>query len=235
MEEVSVRSADMLAGSGAEHVRLVSLGGFCGPKLAFQKMGRGAETLPFDWLRTRAEGILQFLRTDFHGFFQWDSKSELGRMTTYRSRYHTFCHDDPEDAGMRERYTRRIKRFWEIDANTSPVLFVRVLVSTDELALVEDMLAELQLRFGPQAYLLVLIDNQTARRAMIGQNSNLLIYCVKQALCMGGSEPFFQPVKDALDWIIRKPLEVEKFPSVDALSRVLAFSPLMAFHYSSAA
>ena len=31
----------------AQAVQLVSLGSYCGPKLSFQKMGRGAATLPF--------------------------------------------------------------------------------------------------------------------------------------------------------------------------------------------
>merc|ERR1712232_1452296 len=119
MERLNAGIDAVACSSDTDHVRLVSLGGYCGPKLSFQKLGRGAETLPFDWLRTRMEGILHFLRSDFDGFFEWSSTaSGGGAITMYRSQYHSFWHDDPNDAGMRERYTRRIKRFWEIDANT---------------------------------------------------------------------------------------------------------------------
>ena len=52
-----------------QDIMLVSLGCYCGPplgllgervvkwvrKLSFKNIGRGAETLPFDWMRTRQE------------------------------------------------------------------------------------------------------------------------------------------------------------------------------------
>ncbi|CAE8600647.1 unnamed protein product, partial [Polarella glacialis] len=100
-------------------VQLVSLGSYCGPKLSFQKMGRGAETLPFDWIRSRMEGILHFLRTDFRGFFEFVTEMKVPsahQMVMFRGYHHSFWHDDPRDASMHERYTRRIARFWSLDA-----------------------------------------------------------------------------------------------------------------------
>merc|ERR1712232_1156310 len=101
-------------------------------------------------------------------------------MTMYRSKYHSFWHDDPEDAGMRERYLRRIKRFKEIDArnHNAPVLFVRVAVCTEEINLAEELLAELQKLFGIESRLLLLLDGQKTRLASMRRNPNLLIYCV---------------------------------------------------------
>lgn len=48
------QESDLLENLGAkyssteEDVQLVSLGSYCGPKLSFQKMGKGAATLPFE-------------------------------------------------------------------------------------------------------------------------------------------------------------------------------------------
>lgn len=50
-----------------DHITLVSLGCFCGPKLSFKHIGRGAETLPFDWMRTCGAALLKFMRNDFEG------------------------------------------------------------------------------------------------------------------------------------------------------------------------
>ena len=44
-------------------VQLISLGSYCGPKLSFQKMGRGAATLPFEARQVRG-GIWGSLRRD---------------------------------------------------------------------------------------------------------------------------------------------------------------------------
>merc|ERR1712176_1645744 len=98
-------------------------------------MGRGAETLPFDWIRTSLEGLLHFMRSDFEGFFHYTTfkPKVAGYFDMYRSKYHSFWHDNPDDPGTREKYLRRIARFKKIDASESPVLFVRAVASTDEL------------------------------------------------------------------------------------------------------
>jgi len=157
-------------------------------------------------------------------------------MTMYRSKYHSFWHDDPEDAGMRERYLRRIKRFKEIDArnHNAPVLFVRVAVCTEEINLAEELLAELQKLFGIESRLLLLLDGQKTRLASMRRNPNLLIYCVGDEVRTEGTGPFIQPVKDALDWVMKKPLRIEDFAQVDDLKRLLIHVSLDTTHYSEA-
>lgn len=49
----------------------------CGPKLSFQALGRGAATLPFDWIRLRFEGLMHFLAEDFSGFFDFGTELRL--------------------------------------------------------------------------------------------------------------------------------------------------------------
>merc|ERR1719375_1446250 len=60
--------------NGGDGIRLVSLGCYCGPKLSFRALERDAETLPFDWCRTRIDGLLHFLQNDFDKFFHYDTR-----------------------------------------------------------------------------------------------------------------------------------------------------------------
>jgi len=78
------QESDMLEKLGTKYqqtpdaeVQLISLGSYCGPKLTFQKIGRGAATLPFDWIRTRMEGIIHFLRHDFQNFFDFVTQQRV--------------------------------------------------------------------------------------------------------------------------------------------------------------
>merc|ERR1712151_972270 len=126
---------------------------------------------------------------------------------------------------------RRIKRFGEIDAKTNPVLFVRAAVCTDEVMLAAELLAELQARFGPQSYLLLLLDGQATRRSVIVGKTNLLISCVGDDVRSEGSAPFIQPVRDALDWVIGKPIKTDSFAEVRDLARHLVRVSLDTSHY----
>eukprot|EP00913_Durusdinium_trenchii_P023897 g22442.t1 len=169
-----------------QSIMLVSLGCYCGPKLSFKNIGRGAETLPFDWMRTRHEGLMHFLQgnwdeeSNYNGFFEFTSKKVVPgcQMTTYRSYYHSFWHDDPTDPGMHERYKRRIKRFNEIDAESKPVLFVRTIPTTEELENVPALMDLLIKRHGKQAFLLLIIDFQkTAQGAAVVEGiDNIMVH-----------------------------------------------------------
>jgi hypothetical protein len=168
LPKASPEEAAKLGGGAFPEVSLVSLGCYCGPKLTFQRMGRGAETLPFDWIRTTHEGVLHFLTTDFEGFYDFLTQKPVPgctAMTMYRSHHHSFWHDDPTDPGMHERYERRFQRFRDIDASSRPVLFVRVAADAQaELAGAPDLAAELAARFGPRAALLLVLNFQEKRQ-----------------------------------------------------------------------
>eukprot|EP00927_Polykrikos_kofoidii_P000756 TRINITY_DN1028_c0_g1_i2.p1 TRINITY_DN1028_c0_g1~~TRINITY_DN1028_c0_g1_i2.p1 ORF type:complete len:504 (+),score=54.41 TRINITY_DN1028_c0_g1_i2:121-1512(+) len=198
--------AHRLDGSGTDHVRLVPLGCMCGTKLSFQRLGRGAETLPFDWMRTTLRGILHFMRSGFDGFFDYVTvEPGPGSMTMYRSQYHSFWHDNPDDPNMREKYARRIGRFQNIDASSHPVLFVRAAVSTDELADAEEFVQELHGRFGELAYLLLILDFQSKQQGLALVNSvrgNLLLYHHRAEDREPAVAPYMKPIEEALRWIV---------------------------------
>mmetsp|Transcript_75885 Transcript_75885/g.210598 ORF Transcript_75885/g.210598 Transcript_75885/m.210598 type:complete len:630 (+) Transcript_75885:82-1971(+) len=229
--EIGVQESDLLdrmpdgkleEDSATEKVRLVSLGCFCGPKLSFKKIGRGSETLPFDWLRTRIDGLLHFMRNDYEGFYDWTTQQQVGdtSMNIYRGYYHSFWHDNPTDPAMHERYDRRIQRFKEIDATSSTVVFVRALASSDELAKCPELLKELKLRHGPNACLLVIVDFQTTAQgaALIKGHSDLLVYYLTGDVHIDGDgAPYCEPVRVGLDWAVGRPIKAMVFDSFEII------------------
>jgi hypothetical protein len=212
MEKPSApKYAHLLADSGTEHIRLVSLGCMCGSKVSFQQLGRGAETLPFDWVRSRLKGILHLMRSDFQGFFSYNTylPNCVGPLSMYRSPHVSFWHDNPDDPGMRERYERRIERFHNIDARKQPVLFVRAVASTNEFreGLLEELLEELKERFGKKVFLLLIVDYQTKVQGpafVKNVKGNLLVYFHKEedrnAAGLAQMAPYMKPVVDGLLW-----------------------------------
>jgi len=224
LEKMTAQNVEALAGSDTEHVRLVSLGCMCGPKLSFQQLGRGAETLPFDWMRTRLKGILHFIRSDFEGFFDYDTvKPDCGGMTMYRSKYHSFWHDNPDDDGMRERYTRRIERFKNIDAASQPVLFVRAVASTDELKLAVQLLEELTQRFGEQAHLLIIVDFQKRLQGPVivrGLPGKMMLYYHRGQDREPAFAPYMKPIREALQWAAGGSVKCTEFGSMQEVANM---------------
>jgi len=205
-------------------VQLISLGCYCGPKLTFQKIGRGAETLPFDWLRTSLDGLMHMLTTRFDGFYDYVSKLPVPGfepMTIYRSHLHSFWHDNPDESSMREKYERRIARMYgmagksEMDAGSSKkLLFVRVAASTQELSRSEELLQLLVGLFGSEVRLLLILNWQTMLQgpAMVADLPHLLVYFADGSIHDKSKQdiqgaPYAAAVKLGLDWSVDRSIE----------------------------
>jgi hypothetical protein len=191
-------------------IQLVSLGCACGPKLAFQELGRGAETLPFDWITTTSDGVLDFLRSGFQGFFEFERKVEKDvggiNITAFRSKQHGFWHDDPTLMETQEKYYRRFGRMLATDARSQPVLFVRLAATSEEIRSVNELLDQLISQFGPHACLLLIIDLQGANApgpCTVKGLDNLLIHYIDGG---SGITKFCDPIDNALDWVACKPV-----------------------------
>jgi len=188
-------------------VPLVSLGCSCQVKFSFKELGRGAETLPFDWIRVSMDGLVHFLETDFDGFFDAPFRIEVpllkpSCMTAFRSHMHSFWHDDPSNEDMREKYGRRILRFLSIDASDKPVLFVRAIATTDEVPSAGKLADILTCKFGPNASLLMIVDQQgigAMGPCAVQGRDNLLLYFNNTT---NGSSPYCEAVRLALDWAV---------------------------------
>eukprot|EP00928_Gymnodinium_smaydae_P044199 TRINITY_DN2949_c1_g2_i1.p1 TRINITY_DN2949_c1_g2~~TRINITY_DN2949_c1_g2_i1.p1 ORF type:complete len:519 (+),score=89.89 TRINITY_DN2949_c1_g2_i1:76-1557(+) len=188
-------------------LRVVSLGAYCGVRQSMKKVGCDpGETLPFDWMRTKVEGILHYMRNDFEGFFDYVTHSPIansGGQVMFRDYLKSFWHHDPTDPDTREAFGRRFKRFQGIDATSLPVLFVRSVSKTAELAMTGELLDELTLRFGPRTMLLQLVDFQTKTNGpvLVSDRPNLLIWYVPpNAHSDPEGAPYGEPLRAALRW-----------------------------------
>lgn len=219
LDKIGLKVCHVLDGSGTEHVQLVSLGSLCALKLSFKELGRESETLPFDWIRTRIEGLLHFIRNDFAGYYDYTSIKTASLLTVYSARYHSFWHDVPHEPGMRERYNRRMKRFQAIDASKGPVLFARAVACTDELVYVEELLEELLECHGQHAYLLIILDWQTqlSGLATVEGLPNLVVYFHSTQDRLPSTAPYIKPVAAGLRWVVGSTEPVAKFPDLRTL------------------
>jgi len=192
----------------AEKIPLVSLGCSCAPKMSFKEMGRGSETLPFDWVRTTLDGLVHFLASDFKGYFEYTMDQEIQlpnqtkTMHMFRSPLHSFWHDDPRMPAMLERYKRRIVRFNGLDAHSQPVLFVRSVASSEEVRYASYLVKLLVERFGPQASLLMIVDFQGAQAPgvfAVASEPNLMLNFFPTET---GAAPHAGAIRTALDWVL---------------------------------
>lgn len=192
-----------------DELRLVSLGCYCGPKLSFRGLKRDAETLPFDWVRTRIDGLLHFIQNDFDKFFDYQVREVVPGagidkpMITHRSYYHSFWHDDLSDEATFAKYRRRMDRFKAIDAHNLPVLFVRSVATTEEIQHTEKLYGELLQRFGRCAKLLLIVDFQPAdEHILVNGLDNLLIAKLHHSAHGGdnGGAPYAKAIGVAIEW-----------------------------------
>lgn len=212
-------------------VALVSLGCFCGVKLSFRKLGIGAATLPFDWMRTRIEKIIEFLQTDFSTLYD-DLNGPIpvpdSNLLCFRGCGHSFWHDDIRQAETRTKLRRRTDRLMGIGEASSSALFVRALATTDELSRVDELYKLLLRRFGGgdcQVYLLAIVAMQDRTQGPIvvhGSSPGLLLYCLTGQVHnkIGGEPaPFVEPIKWALEHIAGRSAETCR--TVDSAAAVL--------------
>lgn len=170
---------ELLAGraaEGLENARAVSLGGWCGPKIALRQLnGIDGPSLPWDWGRSSLEHILKMLRTGFAGFLDVEERLETrwashgmchphGVICTTPG--HTFWHHDLFDPRDRAALWRRVDRFHEL-GSFKPLLFIRAVNTTMELAVAVDLLDALQQLFGEHAHLLLLVEWQARSRTIL--------------------------------------------------------------------
>jgi len=207
----------------AAGLRLVSLGGGCGVRSAFDKLGKSGPTLPFDWIRTSADGVLHFLRTGFMGFFNFTGpEPSLTPDKIIRGdHYHSFVHDDPTDGKTQDKYRRRIERLNQINATSAPVLFVRNLQATQDVERIDELLQELLTRFGACARLLVVIDCQKRMQgpALVEDRPNLLVYFTATPEGMNGiGEHYVRPVQCGIDWVEGRHISAQRLPSVSSIA-----------------
>jgi hypothetical protein len=125
-------------------MEIISLGSNCCVAYQKQQLNLKKETYPFDWLRVDSlNDINQCLDDNFYYFTKWikinestkfpifrddfeinDSKSIIMQNKYNMRFYHDFS-DNSNEEEIREKYERRIKRFYQLIHSTTKIHFIR--------------------------------------------------------------------------------------------------------------
>jgi len=226
-------------------VQAVSLGGSCGPKISLRRLGLGEATMPFDWMRTRATGLIHWLRHGFDDFLAVQQKMEVTfqetALTVFRSPTHSFWHDDLEDEACREKLRRRIERFLDLasakgEAASRPLLFVRGVAGAIELDQTEELFFALRERFevnGRKVWLLLILEDQPILGPVIHSKYAELILWIQPRFegQVSTNVNIPSPYEDAIAFTVRHILgdrgglypgeEPEEWPRVDQALDIL--------------
>jgi hypothetical protein len=138
-------------------------------------------------------------------------------ITVYRNAAHSWWHDDPTDPACREKFARRIARLKAIQAHDTPVLFVRVVATTDELPEADTLLHVLAQEFGPQAKLLLIVPAQRDPALgphLIDDKENLLVYLAPMA-------NYAEAISAGLSWISGQLLNCKRSRSLTSIEGLL--------------
>lgn len=187
--------------------------------MTLRRMGLDQATMPFDWIRTSATGIIHWLRHGFTDYFRTpfrriEVKLRDLPMTVYRSPTHSFWHDNIEDLVTRQKLFRRVQRFCDLSSDPSnrALLFVRSICGTSEVQESEDMFDALKERFGQngrEVFLLVVIDDQGMVGPILHSKYQHLFFWVKPLtegpLAASGEGP--GPYEDAVAFSCRRILQ----------------------------
>jgi len=209
-----------------KNIQTVSLGSYCGVKASLLRLGLGEAHMPFDWMRTSSQGLVYWLQNHFDGFFKMNQLLNVTlegtdrEMRVFRSRWHSFWHDDIDEQTARDKLKRRIDRFCNLDqdADLRDLLFVRSVAGTPELADVEIMFGLLRANFethGRRVFLCVIVDDQPITGPVLHSKHDQIIFWVQPifdgALHMDVTAPF----EDAIAYAVRRVLSLSGGPKVD--------------------
>lgn len=104
----------------------ISIGGWCGTAFGLKGSKLRNCSLPFDWVRSKFEAIIDCIENDFANFFPNPViREKLGNLKAYRGKSISFFHDNLKDITEIEKLKRRITRFDKLLTETQEIVFVR--------------------------------------------------------------------------------------------------------------
>ena len=107
----------------------ISIGGWCGTKMALVQNGYKAESLPFDYVRSSILGVIDSFNTNFGNYFPKD-KTQLPN-GNYLSQCCVFCHEDITSEISIQSFNRKIERFRKIMSEKNKICFLRTITLND--------------------------------------------------------------------------------------------------------
>jgi len=117
-----------------ENIKYISLGGWCGTSFGLRGNGLRDCSLPFDWVRSKFEGVIDCIDTNFSNFIPNPlirEENKDGSLFAYRGKNFSFYHDDFSNERHWKKFGRRIRRFKKILNNSKQVVFMRTIITND--------------------------------------------------------------------------------------------------------
>ena len=149
-------------------MNFISIGGWCGTKMALKDLGLFDEpSLPFDSVRTSIEGITDCIETDFQSFFPREIKKD-NRFTSYScfmGEYVGFYHNNHNlfDKNVIESFERKFVRFDE-KIKKNNCIFLRTIVREnydDEIKQYKNLQRAIDIKYPNISYIICfIIPNQ---------------------------------------------------------------------------
>jgi hypothetical protein len=145
-------------------VKYVSLGGWCGTRMALNQLGltKNQANGPFDFIRASVKGITECIKNDFKCYFP-ESKTIDTRFKVWKpfiGYYFSFFHyEDMNDKSVIDSFNRKINRFKEW-CGSSKIIFVRTCVIPDyerELAEVSELVDQINISYPALKYVILFI------------------------------------------------------------------------------
>jgi len=184
-------------------MRVIPLGAWC----VVREMGLLQELMPFDILRSSAEGVMRHLRSNFQDFLRYDYVLEreveahhhpqrfppsLAHQRIFVGRGWSNWFDDLSDPFVKAKYDRRIQRLRRLrrggDMDSGgPLIFVRAVNATYELAAMPELHSLMVEQFGPRAYLLLMLGHQLSHTVLFfDDRPTLLLHLLGRHRAGGG-------------------------------------------------
>lgn len=169
----------------ASAIDYISLGGWCGTKVALSQANLSNEaTLPFDYVRSSFEGIIDCIENDFKNYFPKQIKIDP-RFSEYKpflGKYIGFYHNNLYDPEVRQSFLRKIERFNEKLLSAKKIAFFRTIVTNDyhdEILQVERLQKAIEKKYPNLKYIIIfVIPNQPVTAYYKHINKKVFIFTV---------------------------------------------------------
>ena len=141
--------------------KYISIGGWCGTAFGLNGCQLRNCSLPFDWVRSKFEGIIDCIENDFANYFPNPIIHEkIGEYNAYRGKFISFYHNNLEEITEIEKLKRRITRFNKLLTETQEIVFVRTTTTLnyeDEIKLTKKFHDVMKRKYSNTNYILVFV------------------------------------------------------------------------------
>lgn len=189
-------------------IEFVSIGGWCGTKMALTRNNIFAPSNPFDYVRSSIIGVIDCLENDFANFFPKEKiKQEKG---FYLSKCCEFQHEDFDNQETIDSFNRKITRFKEVLSKKTHVCFLRTVCLNDyenELKYYKTLQNAIEKLYPHLKYIICfIITKQNYLSYCKNLDDKTFVFAINNKLVFSPSEYLQGTYKYIIDFIVNENL-----------------------------